>query len=149
MWSNAVSLDLPVPPERVYAYLVDFTRHADWSSNVKVIQLTAGETGTVGGEYEATEDVPRPMSTYARITALEPPKRIAWEATDKRVFRTAWRFDIEPRGDGSRLTQSVEFYPLNLFANVILYLFRTPRVEQENRASLERIRERLESGSNR
>lgn len=144
MWTNSVSIDIHAAPENVYAYLADFTRHGEWSSNVQSIRLTAGEPGTVGAEFEAIEDIPRPMSTFASITELRPPNLIAWEATDRRVFRTIWRFEIQARGADSHVTQTVTFYPLNLLANVILYALRVPRVEKENRASLERVKQILE-----
>lgn len=145
MWSNSVSLDISAPPEKVFAYLADFTHHAEWSTNVKKIVLVRGETGRVGAEYEAMEDIPRPMTTFARITELRAPNLIAWESTDKRVFRTNWRVEIEPRGDGSRLTQRVTFHPLSFMANIILYVFRVPRVRSENLASLGRIKKILET----
>ncbi len=145
MWSNTVALDMHASPEKIYAYLVDFARHAEWSSNVKEIKLVRGNTGEVGAEYESIEDIPRPMTTFARITDLRAPALIAWESTDKRVFRTNWRIEIEKQNDGSRVTQRVTFHPLNFLANIILYLFRVPRVESENRASLMKIKSLLES----
>jgi uncharacterized membrane protein len=144
MWTNTVAIDIHASPEVIYAYLVDFTRHAEWSSNVRRIELTAGEVGKVGAEYRASEDTPRDLTSFAQITQLRPPNLIAWESTDKRVFKTRWMFEIEQQGDASRLTQRVTFEPLNLPAYVILYLFRVPRVERENRASLERIKKILE-----
>lgn len=134
------------PPEKIYAYLADFRNHAEWSSNVRKIELVAGETGKVGAEYEAIEDIPSPMTTFARITGLRAPTLITWEATDKRVFKTNWRCEIEPRGDVSLVTLTVAFEPLTVFANVILYLVRVPRVANEDRASLERIKAILEKG---
>lgn len=144
MWHKSVSIELQAPPDQVFAYLADFTRHAEWSSNVGSIELKSGTVGQVGAVYEAHEDVPRPVVSFARITALRAPNLIEWESTDYKVFRTNWTFEIEPLGTGSRLTQSVTFHPLNLFANVILYVFRVPVVEKENRASLERIKTHLE-----
>lgn len=144
MWSKTVSLDMHAPPEKIFAYLVDFTRHAEWSSNVTEIKLVRGETGTVGAEYESIENIPRPMTTYAHITEIRVPNLIAWESTDKRVFKTNWTFEIEKRNSGSRVTQSVTFHPLNFFANIILYVFRVPVVEKENRASLMKIKSLLE-----
>ena len=82
------------------------------------------------------------MTTYARITALEPPRRIAWQATDRRVFRTDWEFQLEPEEGGTRVTQAVTFHALNLLGSFLLYLARA-RVPAENQTSLERIRERL------
>jgi len=146
MWSKTVSLVMHAPPEKIFAYLADFTRHAEWSSNIKEIKLVRGATATVGAEYESIEDIPRPMTTFARITELRAPNLIAWQATDKRVFKTDWRIEIAKQKDSSQVTQSVTFHPLNFFANLILYMFRVPRVEKENRASLERICRRIESG---
>lgn len=143
MWSNSVSIDIHAPPETIFAYLADFTRHAEWS-NVVRIKLVSGEPGRVGSEYEAFENIPAEITTFARISELDPPRRIGWEATDKRVFRTTWRFEIEPVGKASRLTQSVTFYPLTMFANLILYIFRVPFVQKENLQSLERVKSRLE-----
>ena len=144
MWQKSVSIDLNVAPEKVYAYLADFTRHKEWSSNVRRIDLKSGTAGQVGAVYEAFEAVPRELTSFARITALRPPTLIEWESTDYKVFRTNWTFTIEPQGMGTRLTQSVTFHPLSLPAQVILYLFRVPVVEKENRASLERIKANLE-----
>ncbi len=150
MWSNTVALDMHASPEKIYAYLVDFPRHAEWSSNVKEIKLVRGEMGEVGAKYEAIEDFPRPMTTYARIVEVRPPTLIGWEATDYKVFRTQWRLRIQARDESepsvSHVSLRVTFYPLNFFANIILYLFRVPVAEKENRASLERIRQRMESG---
>mgnify|MGYP000442148621 CR=1 FL=1 len=156
MWSNNVSLDIHAPPEKIFAYLIDFSRHAEWSSNVKEIKLVRGKLGEVGAKYEALENIPRPMTTYARIIEVRPPPLrqsqsgalIGWEATDYRVFRTQWRLRIQPRYDVdavvSHVSMRVTFYPLNFFANLILYLFRVPRVEHENRASLMKIKEIVE-----
>lgn len=147
MWSNTVSIEIQAPPEEIFAYLVDFTRHAEWSSSVVAIKLVGGETGQVGAEYAATESIPTEMTTYARITALDAPRRIEWESTDKRVFRTNWTLEIEPIGEYSRLTQSVTFHPLSLFALRVLYTVRVPIVANENLQSLGRIKQNLESGT--
>jgi hypothetical protein len=101
MFTNTVAIEISAPPETIFAYLVDFTRHKEWSSNVRRIELIAGEMGKVGAEYQASEDVPRNLT-------------------------------------------SVTFHPLSLPARLILYLIRAPRVEKENRASLERIKTILE-----
>jgi uncharacterized membrane protein len=85
----------------VYAYLVDFTRHPEWSRNLeRVWQVSDGEL-QVGSRFRARE-WPPPVSplrrvasmlffvlglargaepySEAEITALEPGRRIAWVA---------------------------------------------------------------------
>jgi|SRR5581483_2739385 len=145
-WSKSVELTIAAPRETIYNYLLDFTRHAEWSASVREIKLISGEAGKVGAEYEAHEDIPRPLVSFARITALDPPRLIAWESTDHRVFRTNWEFDLESLAESStRVTQRVTFHSLTPIATVLLYLIRVPRVAPENRSSLERIKEILET----
>lgn len=144
MWTHSTSIDLKVPPARVYDYLADLARHAEWSSAVQSIELVKGEAGKVGAEYRAEEDKPTKIISFARITALDPPRHIAWESTDHRIFRTEWEFVIEPHAGGqTHLTQRVTFYTLSLLARLLLQM-RKRQAPAENRASLERIKARLE-----
>ncbi len=145
-WSNSVELTIAAPRETIFTYLLDFTRHSEWSASVQEIKLISGEAGKVGAEYEAHENIPRPLVSFARITALDPPRLIAWESTDHRVFRTNWEIDLEALADSStRVIQRVTFHPLTPLATVLLYLIRVPRVAPENRSSLQRIKHILET----
>lgn len=146
MYSKTVSIDIAAPPEKVYAYLVDFTKHKEWSMSVQDIQLVKGEAGKVGAQYRAEESIPRPITSFATITALDAPRLIAWESTDYKIFRTNWEIKMEPNSaGGTHLTQSVTFHPLNLLAIALLYLIRVPKVEQENLDSLARVKKLLEA----
>ncbi len=146
MYQNSVSLDIAAPPQKVYDYLVDFTKHAEWSMSVHKIELIAGEAGKVGAQYRASEVIPQDITSFATITALEPPRLIAWESTDHQVFRTNWEMRIEPNASGgTHLTDSVTFHPLSDFGTMVLDTIRVPQVEPENLASLERVKKNLES----
>ena len=143
MWKNEVSIDIAAVPEKVFRYLADFSRHAEWSMSVAQIeQVTPGPPG-VGTEFKASETLPQELTTFARITALEPPTRIAWESTDHHVFRTNWEFEIRPNADGTHLTQRVTFNTLSSAAEPIL-LMRQTQVPPENLKSLGRIKQILE-----
>src|SRR5581483_8862129 len=93
------SVLIHVPSDRVFAYLLDFTRHPEWSTNLgKVRKLTEGPVG-VGSRFEATEwappvGLPRRVlsslfyivgvltgagtSSQAEILALEEGRSITW-----------------------------------------------------------------------
>src|SRR5438094_7552283 len=94
-----ISVIVHAPAHAVYDYLLDFTRHSEWVSNLsKVSQLSHGPVG-VGTIFRAQEGAPpvplmrklnmmiyfisgvasgaKPYSE-AEITALEPGRRIAW-----------------------------------------------------------------------
>lgn len=143
MWKTEVSIDIIAPMEKVYRYLADFTRHSEWSMSVAAIeQVTPGPVG-VGTEFKATETLPTKLVSFARITALEPPTRVAWESTDHRVFRTNWEFVLSPQNGGTHLVQRVTFNTIGLMGPIILQL-RKRQAQPENLKSLKRIKEILE-----
>lgn len=143
MWSNEVSIDISAPPETVYAYLADFTRHGEWSMSVsKLEQLTPGPV-SVGTEFKSSETIPIEFESFAQIKALDEPTRIAWESTDHKVFRTNWEFEIIPNSKGTHLVEQVTFHAISDLGNEFLPVRQT-QVEPENRASLERVKNILE-----
>jgi len=130
MWNNEVSIDIAAPPETVYRYLADFAQHGEWSMSVTTLeQMTPGPIG-VGTEFKSTETLPQTFESFARITALDEPNRIAWESTDYQVFRTNWEFEITPNAGGTHLVQRVTFHPISDFGNEFMAV-RTPQVEPE------------------
>lgn len=143
MWENAVSIDIAAPPEKVFNYLSDFARHGEWSMSVTTLeQLTPGPVG-VGTEFKSSETLPLEFVSFAKITALDSPTRVAWESTDHQVFRTVWEFEISPNAGGTHLVQRVTFYPISDFGKEFLSV-RQLQVEPENIKSLNRIKAILE-----
>jgi uncharacterized membrane protein len=143
MWKSEVSIDIGAPVDKVYHYLADFTRHSEWSMSVASIeQVTPGQVG-VGTEFKASETLPAKLVSFARITALEAPTRVAWESTDHRVFRTNWEFVLSAQNGGTHLTQRVTFYTIGLLGPIILQV-RKRQAPSENLKSLNRIKEILE-----
>jgi uncharacterized protein YndB with AHSA1/START domain len=147
MWQSETSTEINAPPERVYAYLADFLHHKEWSRGVAEIE-PVGATGAVavGTELKATETIPRRMTSIARVTALEPPRRIAWDARVEGVMRVQWEFELQPTALGTRLVQRCRWQPQNLLGTVMLNLVRKRQVPKENQASLARIKAILEEG---
>jgi uncharacterized membrane protein len=146
MWECETSVEIAAPMDQVYSYLADFRRHADWASGLAEIEpISNGHLG-VGSEFKAVETIPGTFVSYSRVTALEPPRRIAWEAWDGRVMRTTWAFELAPVEGGTRLVQRCGFEPTNLLGRLALNLMRKGRVPRENQQSLERIKAILEGG---
>src|SRR5437870_7760160 len=72
------------PPERVYSYVADFTRHPEWSPDeMKIEAVTPGPT-RVGSTYKAEGTLQGKRNrSELQVTALTPSSRIAFTATDK------------------------------------------------------------------
>ena len=143
MWKSEVSIDIAAPMDQVYRYLADFTRHSEWSMSVaKIEQMTPGSVG-VGTEFKASEILPAKLVSFARITVLEPPTRVAWESTDHKVFRTNWEFELSAQNGGTHLVQRVTFHTIRLIGQIMLQL-RKRQAPSENLKSLNRIKANLE-----
>lgn len=129
-------LGIRAPSAALYAYLLDFTRHPEWASNLsRVRQITPGPIG-VGTVFRTQEGPPpgplltrlrmmrhfiggllRGAKPYSRaeITALEPDRRIVWRACVPRgegYFNLAeWEFILQPQGEATRLIQRFCYRP--------------------------------------
>ena len=145
MWTNEVSIDIEAPAADVYRYLADFARHREWSSAVmlELRQLTPGPVG-VGTEFEAAETKPSRVVTYSRITALEPPHRIAWHSWFKKLMAADWEFELTPASRGTKLVQRSRWQPGNPVMDLFHRLVRRRMIPVENQHSLERIKQALE-----
>lgn len=145
MWENAVSTDIAAPIEDVYRYLADFPRHKEWSHGVAELTTSGNGMVGVGAEFSASETAPFKLTTFSRITALDPPTHIAWEASDGRNMRVCWAFDLDSRDGQTHLVQRSRWEPTSLMGRVALTLMRKRQVPKENRQSLDQIRAILEA----
>jgi uncharacterized protein YndB with AHSA1/START domain len=100
MWENEVSADIAVPVEDVYRYLAGFARHQEWSVGVVALEPVGNGHVEVGSEFVARESILSGFTSRARVVALDPPRRIAWDATDGKVMRVEWEFELSPRDGG-------------------------------------------------
>jgi uncharacterized protein YndB with AHSA1/START domain len=157
-----VSCSTRAAPERVYDYLSDLPRHGEWAGTLGTVTKTSDGPAVVGTTYRAEERMREGGKagdvTFAELTALERPRRIAWKARTEptsgpMAMRSEWEFLIEPEGTGSRVTQRMRFDPPNAMSRVFLTVFlpigdlmggmgATPRMVKKN---VERLREKLDA----
>ncbi|MES3516319.1 MAG: SRPBCC family protein [Natronomonas sp.] len=107
-----VRTDVYLPPEEVYAFLIDFPRYARYSKHLTDVRQYGD--GTPGTAYEL--DFSWWKLTYtarSRVSAVDPPNRIDWTITKDLDAAGYWQ--VEPiEGDGadhSRVTLHVEYAP--------------------------------------
>jgi uncharacterized protein YndB with AHSA1/START domain len=163
---------IQAPPEVVYDYLVDFPRHAEWAQNIgKVTQVTPGPI-EVGTTFK-TEEGPPPVAlgakvkmvvyfmcgllsgakpySEARITALEPRCRIAWQAGVPKgdgFFNFAeWEFVLAPRGSGTEVTQRFHWKPQSRTAERMVGAAGPDGLARAVGVSLAALKRRLETAA--
>jgi uncharacterized membrane protein len=103
------TVEVGKPPEEVFAYLDDLSRHGEWQAQIVSVQvLTEGPTrvGTRAREVRRVPGGPREF-TY-EITEHDPPRRASFRGLDGPV-RPVGTVTVEPVGDGSRSRVTLEF----------------------------------------
>jgi uncharacterized protein YndB with AHSA1/START domain len=88
---------LPKPVEKVWAALTVPERIADWFAETTLPRLELGAPISI---YFPVPNV----RADGRITALEPLRRIAWTWPQPDGTSSVVTFELEPDGDGCRLT---------------------------------------------
>ena len=86
------------PIEKIWAALTVPERLGDWFAETTVDRMAVGGTMQLyftGADYRS----------IARIEACDPPRTIAWTWSEVDGSKASFvRFDLEPDGDGCRLT---------------------------------------------
>lgn len=108
---NAVrGADIAAPPEKVYAYLLDFSRHSEWTTPGHDVRITPASPGpvVVGSSFNSEAHQFGSQRDRITVTELTPNRRIVYEATmkDGTVFRHT--LDLEPSGNGTHLSKRME-----------------------------------------
>lgn len=149
--ADQVSVSISAPPAEVYAVVSDVTRMGELSPECTGGRWLDGATGpVVGARFKGTNRRgPIRWSTTNTVVAAEPGRAFAFETKQSGM---GWRFDLEPEGGGTRLTQSrapFRSYPFVARAFTSLLLGgvdeHTDELRAGMQATLERVKELAEA----
>ena len=142
------SVEIARPPEDVFAYIDDLSRHHEWDAQILETRVETEGPTRVGSRATDTRKVPfgRQQVTY-EVTEHEPPRRAAFRVINGPV-RPFGSLTVEPVGDGSRsrLTLEIEFRGHGLAGKLLAPLAKRDAQKNipQNHA---RLKQRLESGA--
>jgi uncharacterized protein YndB with AHSA1/START domain len=139
-WNSSITITAPV--ERVYAYLANFPRHAEWAQTVETLELLQpGDSRGVGARYrtierQAMQHDRQPFApltkgmrvvTICEVRELTPHRRIAWHAhtSPKTLGMYAdLSFELESINDGTtRLTQQYRFHQPDMMVGLFKLIY--------------------------
>jgi uncharacterized protein YndB with AHSA1/START domain len=125
-YSAAYTVEVNAPASRVFDYVADVSRHGEWGSADDHMKATAEKPGppAVGSRYKADGLLNgRPNQSTVTITALEPPKRLAFDAEDANsVFHH--EFTFSPAGGGTRVERHVTMTKGPFYFPLVLAIFK-------------------------
>jgi uncharacterized protein YndB with AHSA1/START domain len=139
---------IKAPPDKVYAYVADVGRHAEWSSEPDAMTISTDTAGApaVGSTYKAEGTLlgKRNPSTV-KITALNPPKSVEIEATDSSGI-SGHVFTLTPQDGGTLVTRQIYGVKQPLLGPVFFMIFKK-KIDVNFNGALTNLKTKLESGA--
>jgi uncharacterized protein YndB with AHSA1/START domain len=147
-YSATYTIIIKAPQAKVFDYVADVSRHGEWGSTADAMKISAEKPGppAVGARYRADAllNGKQNKSTVV-ITALEPPKRVAFDAEDSNsVFHH--EFLLTPEGDGTRFERRVTMTKGPFYFPLVLRIFKSTVVKNYDGA-MQNAKAKLESGA--
>lgn len=143
---------MAAPPERVWEVVSDVTQIGRYSPETVAAEWLDGATGPeVGARFRGKVKRNGRGPTYwttCKVVECEPPRRFAFAVVYKDEPMNVWRYELEPSGDGTDVTESFELQPslpLRIYWALAGWI-RGPANERRMRATLEKMREVVEAG---
>ncbi|HEX3507043.1 MAG TPA: SRPBCC family protein [Candidatus Dormibacteraeota bacterium] len=134
--------------EKAFNYLADIARHGEWGSTDDRMKISAEKPGppAVGARYKADALLNgRENKSTVTITALEPPKRIAFDAEDSNsVFHH--EFLLTQEGDGTRFERRVTMTKGPFYFPLVLRIFKSTVVKNYDGA-MQNAKAKIEAGA--
>jgi hypothetical protein len=148
--NGSVTVHMSAPPDRIWLLVSDITQIGRYSPETFEAEWLDGATGSaVGARFRGhvKRNGRGPVYwTTCTVTASDPGREFAFVVGTPRRPLNSWRYQLEPAGDGTDVTESFEL-PDTMMSRTYWALlgWARGRTNREGmRATLERIREAVE-----
>jgi uncharacterized protein YndB with AHSA1/START domain len=147
-YSATYNVTINAPQSKVFEYLADVSRHGEWGSIDDKMKISAEKPGSpaTGARYQADALLNgKQNKSVVTITALEPQKRIAFDAEDSNsVFHH--EFLLTPEGGGTHFERRVTMTKGPFYFPLVLTIFKSTVVKNYDGA-MQNAKAKLESGA--
>jgi uncharacterized membrane protein len=139
------SIEISRPPQAVFDYVNDLTRHTEWQSGLLEVKVeTEGPTKS-GTTAQETRKVPIGKQTYHYvITDYDPPRVAGFRVTTGPV-RPEGKMIFTPLDDGARTRVDFEMEFKGHGLGVVLAPLATRDARKQVPGDLQALKERVES----
>jgi uncharacterized membrane protein len=139
------TIEIARPPEEVFAYIDDLSRHPEWQSQLENVRVDTEGPTRVGTRMTETRRVPGgPREFVCEITEHESPRLAAFRILNGPI-RPVGRVTFEPSGAGTRYTVQLDLEGHGFGKLIAPFARRDARKQLPQ--DLARLKERVESGA--
>jgi uncharacterized protein YndB with AHSA1/START domain len=146
-YSAVYTVDVKAPQATVFDYVADVSRHGEWGSADDHMKATAERPGSpaMGSRYKADGMLNgKANPSVVTITALESPKRVAFDAEDSNsVFHH--EFTFSPAAGGTHVERQVTMTKGPFYFPLVLAIFKGT-VQKNYNGAMSNLKTKLEAG---
>jgi uncharacterized protein YndB with AHSA1/START domain len=115
------TVQISVPPEKVWEVMVDIERWPEWTESIRSAELLTA-AGLGFGSEARLRVKGAPSKSLWRVTEFTPGRSFTWESSQLGVRSVATHL-VEPNGDGTKVTLRAELN--GLLVTVLSPMFRS------------------------
>ena len=132
------------PPDVVFAYLSDVSKHGEWSPRPYRVEGSSGPVAA-GDRFTSVGSVPGDKDHRNEVTVAEctPPRRLVLDSTD-RGEHFVNTFEVEADGAGARVTRVVDAPTPSFPLSVVFPLIKAAFIRPDVNRGLANLKARLE-----
>ena len=148
MTQGVFPVHINAEPSKIWPYIVDLGRHAEWSPTSYEVELMSGAAGEVGAHYRSVGVIPgdKHHTNEVDITEVDPNKRFAFVAHDDPGDVTN-SFDLRPQDGGTDVEFSMIFPKVSGFTAVLLPVFFPLLGKPKIRKRMQMLKSLVENGA--
>ena len=144
-YSAAYTITVKAPESKAFEYVADVSRHGEWGSEDDHMKASAEKPGppAIGSRYKADGMLNgKPNQSVVTVTAIEAPKRFAFDAEDSNsVFHHEFLFS--PADGGTRIDRTVTMTKGPFYFPLVLSIFKGT-VQKNYNGAKSNLKTRLE-----
>jgi uncharacterized protein YndB with AHSA1/START domain len=143
---ETVERTIPQPPEMIFAFLADPSRHHEIDGSGSVRDAKSGpERVKLGDQFSMSMKLGIPYTMVSTIIEFEDNRRIAWQSRPPGLMGKIsggriWRYELEPVEGGTRVRESWDISQ----ERGTKMMLRAGRVHQHTREAMEATLEKIE-----
>lgn len=121
MTSGEFHVTIQAPPERVWPWIADLSKHAQWSPKAYSIEWVSGEPNAVGSRYRSVGWIPgdKNHTNEGEILESQPNERFRLRAEDRQgSYENS--FVLTRQGDATEVTHRLEFLKMRGMAALMV-----------------------------
>ena len=144
-YSASYAVDIKAPQATVFEYVADVSRHGEWGSEDDHMKAAAEKPGPplMGSRYSADGMLNgKPNHSVVTITAIDAPKRLAFDAADSNsVFHH--EFTFSQSNGGTHVERHVTMTKGPFYFPLVLSIFKST-VQKNYNGAMSNLKTKLD-----